>query len=386
VTVPVDNLAWEERAAALAGRLADSGAVNDPRWRTAFEQIPRHVFVPRFYRDGHTILDSEDPASAGEWLDGVYRDNSLVVQRIAVPRVDSPVPASSSSRPSLMALMLELLEVSDESRVLEIGTATGYNAALLCHRLGADKVTSIELHPGLAAAAAQRLHELSYYPNLVVGDGAHGAPNHTPYDRILATCAVSAIPAAWIDQLAPGGRIVTDLRGEMSSSLAVLDKITSDTIEGRLLDQLGLFMWLRPAPDSPLLDPQQFSYVIDLDDADTTHTHLDPRLLDDPGPRALLAILEPTLSTARTQRCDTTTWVLNAYGGCWAEVTGQTVTQGGPRHLWPLIERAVAQWRRLGKPERGTYGLTATSAGLHQYWVDAPSGRLLVCAPVGSVT
>jgi protein-L-isoaspartate O-methyltransferase len=66
--------------------------------------------------------------------------------------------------PSLMVHMLQLLNVSDASSVLEIGTATGYNAALLCHRLGADQVASIELHPRLAADAAEHLHGLGYDP------------------------------------------------------------------------------------------------------------------------------------------------------------------------------------------------------------------------------
>jgi protein-L-isoaspartate O-methyltransferase len=87
----------------------------------------------------------------------------------------------------------------------------------------------------------------------VVGDGAGGVPDRAPYDRIIATCAVPAIPPVWIDQLAPGARIVTDLRGEVASSLAVLDKTAPDTVQGRLLDVPGHFMWLRPTADNPLL-------------------------------------------------------------------------------------------------------------------------------------
>jgi len=98
--------------------------------------------------------------------------------------------------PSLMVRMLELLEMTDTSRVLEIGTATGYNAALLCHRLGATQVAGIELHPELAAEAAERLGALGYRPTLATGDGAAGIPHRAPFDRIIATCAVPEIPAA----------------------------------------------------------------------------------------------------------------------------------------------------------------------------------------------
>ena len=95
----------------------------------------------------------------------VYSDDSLVVQRAPVPGLDRELATSSSTMPSLMARMLHLLDVGDAWRVLEIGTATGYNAALLCHRLGAAQVTSIELHPGLAATAAQHLARLGLRPD-----------------------------------------------------------------------------------------------------------------------------------------------------------------------------------------------------------------------------
>ncbi|MGH3622526.1 MAG: hypothetical protein ACRDQ5_12155 [Sciscionella sp.] len=380
MTVSTSVTGWRERAAALANHLADAGVLTDPRWRAAIEHTPRHVFVPRFYRDDHTIVDGANPATADEWLDEVYRDDSLVVQLATVQGADRRWPASSSTMPSLMVRMLELLRVSDGSRVLEIGTATGYNAALLCHRLGAKQVASIELHPGLAAEAAERLGTLGYRPALATGDGDAGIPQHASYDRIIATCAVPAIPAAWIDQLAPAGRIVTDLRGEMSSSLAVLDKTGPDSVVGRLLDHSGHFMWLRHDPDNPLRDLNRFNFVMDLDTAETTTTDLDPRILDEPGLRVLLAILEPTLSTpSRSQRNGTGIWSMHAEGGCWVEITDATVTQGGPRRLWPAVEHAAAEWQRIGRPGRGRYGLTATRRGIHHYWLDTPD-HLLRCA------
>ncbi|MDQ2790229.1 MAG: hypothetical protein M3Y73_11135 [Actinomycetota bacterium] len=123
----------------------------------AIEQTTRHPFVPRFYRDDDTIVDGADPAAVGEWLDAVYSDTSLVVQCAIAPGTDLQFLTSSSTMPSLMVRMLQMLDVIDGSDVLEIGTATGYNAALLCHRLGADHVASIELHQGLAADANDRL-------------------------------------------------------------------------------------------------------------------------------------------------------------------------------------------------------------------------------------
>ncbi len=123
------------------------------------------------------------------------------------------VSTSSSTMPSLMARMLEALDVQDGHRVLEIGTGTGYNAALLCHRLGSGKVVSIDVDPTLVAVARDHLAGLDYHPILVVGDGAAGVARHGPYDRIIATAAVPEIPVPWIEQLTPGGKILANLRG-----------------------------------------------------------------------------------------------------------------------------------------------------------------------------
>ncbi|MGI9063111.1 MAG: methyltransferase domain-containing protein [Pseudonocardiaceae bacterium] len=371
---------WARRAMALAAELTDAGVLIDPCWRAAIEQTPRHLFAPRFYRDDDTIVDGADPATVDEWLDAVYSDTSLVVQCAIAPGTDLQFPTSSSTMPSLMVRMLQLLDVIDGSSVLEIGTATGYNAALLCHRLGADHVASIELHTGLAADAADHLHGLGYEPTLAVGDGAGGVPARAPYDRIIATCAVQAIPPVWIDQLAPGGRIVTDLRGELASSLAILDKIAPDTVQGRLLDLHGHFMWLRSTADSPLPNAGRFNLVINLNDAVTIGTDLDPRMLDEPGLRVLLSIVEPNLGPiTHTQREVHDIWWLRA-DNCWAEITtgaNTTVTYGGPRNIWTTIEHVAAEWQRIGRPRRGRYGLTARADGTHHYWLDQPDRLLL---------
>ena len=379
MTQAIDVSDWRRRATVLATELTDAGVLIDPCWRAAIEQTPRHLFVPRFYRDDDTIVDGANPATVGEWLDAVYSDTSLVVQCAIAPGTDVPFPTSSSTMPSLMVRMLQLLDVLAGSRVLEIGTATGYNAALLCHRLGADHVASIELHPGLAADAADHLHSLGYEPTLAVGNGAGGVPDRAPYDRIIATCAVPAIPPAWIDQLAPGGKIVTDLRGELASSLAVLDKSAPDTVQGRLLDLHGHFMWLRSTPDSPLPNTSRFNLVINRDDAETTGTDLDPRMLDEPGLRILLSIAEPTLGPiTHTQHEAHDIWWLRA-DNSWAEITtgaSTIVTYGGPRNIWTTIERLATEWQRIGRPRRGRYGLTAKTDGTHHYWLDQPDQPL----------
>jgi protein-L-isoaspartate O-methyltransferase len=194
---------WTGKARALADHLAASGHLMDNQWRQAFQTIPRHLFVPRFWHDPATLLDGDDPATHAQWLQGVYSDQSLTTQYAPVPGTDLRWATSSSTKPSLMAHMLNSLNIHPGHTVLEIGTGTGYNAALLCHRLGDTQVTSIDIDPDLVADTRLRLATLGYHPTLLAGDGTHGAINNAPYDRVIATCAVPAIPPAWIDQLAP---------------------------------------------------------------------------------------------------------------------------------------------------------------------------------------
>jgi protein-L-isoaspartate O-methyltransferase len=377
VSTALDLAGWQTHAARLAAHLTESGALTDPAWREAWEQTPRHVFVPRVYQDGQPVT-ATDVTHRG-WLDLIYRDEQIVTQCVPVANVARPWPTSSSSMPSLMSRMLELLAVTDRSRVLEIGTGTGYNAALLCHRLGDQQVASVELHPDVAADAAERLALLSYHPRLAVGDGAQGDPEGAPSDRVIATCAVPAVPLPWIEQLAVGGRIVLDLHSEMSSSLAVLDKPDHGIAHGRLLAQRGNFMWLRPQAEHPLRDPHRFELAIDHADAETHHLDVDLAALNDPGFRVLLGALEPTLgSPSRSQPNGVETWWMHAEGGAWIEITPGTVTQGGPRQLWDDIVNALTEWRRLGRPGRGDYGLTITDDGVHHYWTDDGDQRRFV--------
>lgn len=151
-------LSWQKRARALADSLAAGGVLRSAVWRAAVEQTPRHLFVPASIDVTDTGMTTQE-VCADAWLDRVYSDVTLVVQRrlaSSPPTVDRPgtaLPTSSSTMPSLMVEMLGALDVRDGHRVLEIGTGTGYNAALLSHRLGAENVFSIDIDPDLVHAA-----------------------------------------------------------------------------------------------------------------------------------------------------------------------------------------------------------------------------------------
>lgn len=216
---------------ALVREIDASGAwAADPVWREAFEAVPRHLFVPYYYvgvRGGYERRwgESSDPRARETWVRGAYADAPLAT------RLRDGELVSSSSQPSLMAMMLVALRVRDGDRVLEIGAGTGYNAALLAHRLGDDRVTTVDLEPEITEAARRHLAAAGYHPAVVTGDGARGVPERAPFDRIIATCTLASVPVGWLAQCRPGARIL----GPLATGLIALTVRDTGHAEGRFL-------------------------------------------------------------------------------------------------------------------------------------------------------
>ncbi|MCX4525916.1 methyltransferase domain-containing protein [Streptomyces sp. NBC_01551] len=236
--------------AAQVRELTAAGVLVDPAWRAAFEAVPRHAFVPYFWTGrgaGHERLWGEDPdpERRARWLRGVYTDTPLAT------RLRDGELVSSSSQPSLMAKMLNALDVRDGHHVLEIGAGTGYNAALLCHRLGDERVTTIDLDEEITESARAHLAALGYRPAVVTGDGARGCPSRAPFDRILVTCTLPRIPPAWLAQCRPGARILAPL----STGLIALTVRDAELAEGRFLHTAAYFVPLRGATAAPPAEP-----------------------------------------------------------------------------------------------------------------------------------
>lgn len=370
---------WTERARRLADELTTAGVLA-PQWRPAFEEVPRHAFVPRFYADD-SIVDGADPAQQDGWLDAVYRDESLVTQLTQVPGQALMWPTSSSTKPSLMARMLGLLNVSTGHSVMEIGTGTGYNAALLSHRLGDQQVASVDIDPALVDAARVRLAGLGYHPHLIAGDGAAGIADRAPYDRIIAACAVPAIPAAWVAQLNERGVIVADVRSELSSALVVLVKTSPNTVQGRFLSVPGHFMWLRAQVGNPLRDGGELSTNTDLTGADTSFTDDDQALLNDPELRFMLTLCVPDFDSIWSiEREGEHVQALRFSDGSWAELAQKVgengryrIVQGGPRRVWDKVHDVITVWESYGRPERSRFGMTVSANGTQDFWLDTPT-------------
>ncbi|MFE5815623.1 methyltransferase domain-containing protein [Streptomyces sp. NPDC056479] len=237
----LDDLAASARAA-LVREIEMSGAwADDPVWREAFAAVPRHLFVPYYYvgiAGGYERRwgESPDPAARERWVRGAYADTPLAT------RLRDGELLSSSSQPSLMAMMLVALEVAEGDRVLEIGAGTGYNAALLAHRLGDDDlVTTVDLEPEITESARRHLEAAGHRPAVVTGDGARGVPERAPFDRIIATCTLPSIPRAWLAQCRPGARVLTPL----ATGLVALAVRDAEHAEGRFLHTPAYFVPLR---------------------------------------------------------------------------------------------------------------------------------------------
>lgn len=165
--------------------------VSDPAVLDAMEAVPREEFVP------------------DEMRKAAYDDRALPIRH-----------GQTISQPAVVAYMTEQLRLTTESRVLEIGTGSGYQAAVLAEIAG--EIYSIERIPELARTATERLGRLGY-SNVHVreGDGAHGWPEAAPFDAIIVTAAAAVIPPALLEQLGAGGRMIIPVGGPNDAQVLV---------------------------------------------------------------------------------------------------------------------------------------------------------------------
>lgn len=140
--------------------------------------------------------------------------------------LDKPLPIEKGqtiSQPYTVAYQSELLGLKPGEKVLEIGTGSGYQAAILCE-MGAV-VYSIERYEALHLSAKATLHRLGYYPHLFFGDGYEGLPEEAPFDKILLTAAPDVIPEKLLKQLRVGGWMVLPLGGRMGQKMTLIKRL-----------------------------------------------------------------------------------------------------------------------------------------------------------------
>ena len=182
-----------ERRNMVEAQLRGRG-IRDQRLLRAMATVPRHEFVEPRYREQ------------------AYEDHPL------------PIGSGQTvSQPYIVALMLQALQLEPASRVLEIGTGTGYQTALLAQL--AAHVYSVERHPQLAREAEAILSRLGYRNvTVLVGDGSRGLPEHAPFDAIVVSAAAPQIPAPLFDQLGEGGRMIIPVGPSEAQELQLIQK------------------------------------------------------------------------------------------------------------------------------------------------------------------
>lgn len=381
---------WAERAAALRDELVAAGTLTSPQWQAAVLAVPRHEFVPEFYERGldpvgplaWELVSSSSPETHKRWWDGVWANTSLVTQLDDLGRWGAQTatrPTSSSSAPSLMTRMLESLDIRDGHRVLEIGTGTGYNAALMSHRLGAENVFSVDVDAGLVVSARDRLAALGYHPTLAAVDGVAGLPEHAPYDRIIATCAVSWVPWSWAEQTREGGRILVDLKVCASVGNLVQLRREHGRLEGRFDSDYATFMHMRTPTFH--VEPQAGPVRNTAETRQGATTLIQERLWEN-VPLWFFLHLWQGGRVGFGYAMDLVTRgpgavFFSGEDGSWCELSTagadgiRDVWEGGPSRLWANIEAGLEFWRQQGQPGWDRFGLTV-QPGRQTIWLDTP--------------
>jgi len=369
----------------LAGELEATGAFRDPAWRAAYERTPRHWFIPDVVWTEpesvpHYVAVSKEIGSEA-WYAMVYSDQYIVTQvddgaAPAIPGMKGEESSSSASQPSLVFAMLNELDVHDSMTVLEAGTGTGYNAGLLCARLGGERVVTVEIDKGLATEARSRLASLGFHPDIIVGDAGLGYAERAPYDRVIATYAVRTVPYPWIEQTRPGGVLVIPWTSRyFNGALLRLEK-------GSDADAHGVFVgpaaFMRDRGQRLLSGTLRDHVTKEMEERATkTSTGLDPRLVTDEED-AEFAIGLQVDCERRTFYVgnEFTLWILDG-AGSWASVdyepdaASYTVFQDGPRQLWTEVEAAYQWWTQAGRAIREAFGVTVTAQG-QSAWLHDP--------------
>lgn len=214
----------------------------------AFRNTPRHRFLERvFVWQPKTCRWREqltrEPSDAELRL--IYSDRALITHLSKAKAGQRPVPVSSSSQPSLMAQMLEDLQLQPGLRVLEVGAGTGYNSALLAGVVGPDRVRSIDVDRSVLAEAWAHLRPFGERRiQLLHADGRLGLPEAAPFDRIMVTASTPRLERAWLEQLAPQGLLSVPLSLAPGLAFIVVGSVANGVYTGQPL-RAAYFMPLR---------------------------------------------------------------------------------------------------------------------------------------------
>jgi len=374
----------------LVEYLAESGALS-AEWRPVFEAVPRAEFIPETVwveSDRGALLPLRRAEDPRRWLELAYADDAVITQ------VDDGQPAaegtgrrisSSASMPTVVAQMLAHCAAQPGQRVLEIGTGTGYNAALLAQRLGAGNVVTIEIDPELAQTARHALKTAGYDAvTVVTGDGAQGYPPAAPFDEVLSTAAVQQVPYDWVEQTRPGGLVLTPWGTDYyNGGLLALSVTEEHTAVGTIIDKAS-FMTLR---QQRFTEPRLTLTAEDDAHAVCSFTDIHPAEIANGYiafdacialairvPQCAMSYAPPELDADG----EGILWLVDARSGSWARLHHHPdrdgpyhVLQSGSRNLWDEVHSSYHWWLDAGRPTADRWRFTITPEGQHIQLLDS---------------
>ncbi|MFC7868012.1 protein-L-isoaspartate(D-aspartate) O-methyltransferase [Streptomyces murinus] len=356
---------WKLHAASLAARATHPLS---PWWGPVTD-IPRHLLVPRWFTPGAhgwTVVDG--PADEESWAAAAYADTTLVTRLGPVHadqaepgRTVTGLPTSSSTLPSLVVSMLEHGRLAPGLRLLDVATGSGYSAALACHRLGEEMVTTLDVDAYLSKAAAERLKRIGHRPDIVTADATAELPG--VFDRIVSMVSVPRIPVSWLHGLAPGGRLVTTIAG--TGLIVTADKTPDGGAAGRVEWDRASFMTTRSNVDYPPLLDELFAGAAEEEGEVTLSPFPVLNVMQAWEVWSMLSLKAPGIEhrTGTDDDGGRLVWMLHP-DTSWARArtapgeNTATVHQGGPRRLYDLLDEI--RWRWLEHGELPVYGARVT--------------------------
>jgi len=349
----------------MVGRLSTEGLLSDVLLRDALLRLPREVLLPHAYVRvsgpgtdpiDWRLLDGSHPEDRQEWLDLIHSGESVLLQRDG-ERLDAlgRGPVTGGHMTSMSTYLpatveaLQALELGPGQRYLELGAGPGISLALAAAIAGPGLATGVERDGHMAAFAQRNLDRLGVGAAVAVGDALDGREARAPYDRIHSGMGVPRVPEAWVDQLAPGGRLLTTLvtrtpswPGQLLATRTEAGEIEA-VLRGRprgYRPMLG-YRWLDAVPMRPR---------IKADPGVPRPTRLAPPPDDAYGFWLAAAYLAPGL--VRDFRAKTMTIVAPGEDSWAVAGPGEaTVRVHGPRDVWAELEDVHARWDGAGRPE-----------------------------------
>ncbi|MCB5907641.1 methyltransferase domain-containing protein [Streptomyces pinistramenti] len=370
------------------GRALMAGGALSPDWAGAYAAVPRGAFLPdRIWpydmAGGRSVAVSrtDDPEV---WQAYVDSDCPVTVQWDDGAH-DGPgpgeVPTSSASMPSVVFRMLQDLDLRPGHKVLEIGTGTGWNAALLSRRAGRGRVVTVEVDGAVAGAARARLAAFGCGASVVHGDGAEGYPPGAPFHRVVATCGIRRVPWAWIEQCRPGGLVVAPWGTHFGNGDAVARlRVAEDGLSasGRFTGPVE-FMKLRAQRLPPVVHSAYVTGSV-ADGAETSARLTEAEFIGErSGPQQFalgLRVPDCLRVLAEKREGARPVWFYGLADRSWAccmfrDGGTARVWQHGPRRLWDEAEAAFRWWTENGRPGHDRFGLTVSGGG-EAAWLDDP--------------